>query len=223
MEFLSIILVLTSVVIGGTLKRKLSYYGRTPLESGLTGAEVAQRMLQQRGLSHVRVTCVSGHLTDHYNPLTHTVNLSKEIYCGSNAASAAVAAHECGHAVQHAEGYAFLQLRSAMVPLLTISTSLMPWVILLGIMLVRTTILPLAIAVVLFAFTTLFSLITLPVEFDASKRALYWMSHEGIVNHREYNIAKDALQWAAMTYVVAALGSLAELVKLLRWVDRSRR
>jgi Zn-dependent membrane protease YugP len=169
-------------------------------------------MLNQNGIYDVRVVSVEGMLTDHYNPEEKTVNLSADVYYGRSVAAAAVASHECGHAVQHKVAYAPLKLRSAMVPALSFSSRYMQWILLGGILLLQTTPIPLAIGVGLFALTTLFSFITLPVEFDASRRALAWIQTNNVVNEREYGFAKDALWWAAMTYVVAALGSLATLL-----------
>ena len=171
----------------------------------------------------MQITSTDGHLTDHYNPLTKTVNLSAPVYYQKNAAAAAVAAHECGHAVQHAKGYAFLRLRSTMVPVLSLTSRCMPWVILIGMLVIESTPLPLEIGIGLFSLTTLFAFITLPVEFDASSRALAWMSREGVVISQEYSIAKDALRWAALTYVIAALGSLAELLRLIAILNNRRR
>lgn len=178
----------------------------------MSGAEVAQTMLRENGIYDVRVTSVEGMLTDHYNPEEKTVNLSADVYYGRSVAAAAVASHECGHAVQHQVAYGPLKLRSSMVPVLTVSSRYMQWILLAGVLLLRTTPIPLEIGVALFALTTLFTFVTLPVEFDASRRALAWIQTNGIVNQREYGFAKDALWWAAMTYVVAALGSLATLL-----------
>jgi Zn-dependent membrane protease YugP len=190
------------------------------LGSKLTGADAALKMLHDNGIYDVNITCVDGELTDHYNPINKTVNLSDDVYYGDNAAAVAVAAHECGHAVQHAKGYAFLQLRSAMVPMVSVCSRYMTWIIFLGIIMARTNTLPLKIGIVLFAATTLFSLVTLPVEVDASNRALQWMENSGVVDRNEHGKAKEVLTWAAMTYVVAALGSLAELLRLIGIVNR---
>lgn len=178
----------------------------------MSGREAAEQMLADNGITDVRVISVAGKLTDHYNPADKTVNLSEYVYDARSAAAVAVAAHECGHAVQHAKAYSFLKFRSAMVPALSIASRYMQWILLIGILMLQTTPIPLAIGVALFALTTVFSFVTLPVEFDASKRALAWISSNGIVTQREYGMAKDALKWAAMTYVVAALGSLATLL-----------
>ncbi|MEM7383219.1 MAG: zinc metallopeptidase [Bacteroidota bacterium] len=220
---ISIVVLLISLAVSFVLSRKMARYAQTGLRSGLTGAEVAAWMLRKHGIEDVQVTCTDGHLTDHYNPLNKTVNLSNAVYHQKSAAAAAVAAHECGHAVQHAQGYAFLRLRSAMVPALSVTSRYMPWVILLGFLVVEITSLPLKVGIGLFSLTTLFALVTLPVEFDASSRALAWMSREGVVTSKEYSIAEDALRWAALTYVVAALGSLAELLRLITMLNNRRR
>ena len=209
---IGIIVMIVSWIVSWRLKSKFNEHSQIGLANGLSGAEIAQKMLQENGIYDVRVLSVEGMLTDHYNPQDKTVNLSADVYYGRSVAAAAVAAHECGHAVQHATAYGPLQFRSAMVPFLTISSQWMQWVILGGILLINTTTIPLAIGVALFAVTTLFSFITLPVEFDASRRALAWVQNRGVVTQREYGYAKDALWWAAMTYVVAAVGSLATLL-----------
>ena len=201
-----------SAFVSWRLRSKFNEYSQIGLSNGMSGAEIAQQMLNQNGIHDVRVLSVEGMLTDHYNPQEKTVNLSADVYYGRSVAAAAVAAHECGHAVQHEKAYAPLKLRSALVPMLTVSSRYMQWVLLGGILLLQTTPVPLAIGVALFALTTLFSFVTLPVEFDASKRALAWIQTNGIVTEREYGYAKDSLWWAAMTYVVAALGSLATLL-----------
>ncbi|GAB3808678.1 zinc metallopeptidase [Spirosoma humi] len=201
-----------SAFVSWRLRSKFNEYAQIGLSNGLSGAEIAQKMLNENGIYDVRVVSVEGMLTDHYNPEDKTVNLSADVYYGRSVASAAVAAHECGHAVQHKVAYAPLKLRSAMVPILSVSSRYLQWVLLAGVILLQTTPLPLAIGVGLFALTTIFSFVTLPVEFDASRRALAWIQDRGVVNQREYGFAKDALWWAAMTYVVAALGSLATLL-----------
>ncbi|WP_235861305.1 zinc metallopeptidase [Pontibacter flavimaris] len=207
-----IAMMLASWLVSWRLKSKFQKYSQTPLSSGLSGREVAEMMLRDNGITDVRVISVAGKLTDHYNPADKTVNLSEYVYEARSAAAAAVAAHECGHAVQHATAYNFLKFRSAMVPALSIASRYMQWILLIGIFMLQTTPIPLAIGVGLFALTTLFSFITLPVEFDASRRALAWIDQRGIVTTQEHGMAKDALKWAAMTYVVAALGSLATLL-----------
>lgn len=201
-----------SAFVSWRLRSKFNEYSQVGLSNGLSGAEVAQKMLNTNGIHDVRVVSVEGMLTDHYNPEEKTVNLSADVYYGRSVAAAAVASHECGHAVQHQLAYAPLKLRSAMVPVLSVSSRYLQWVLLGGILLLQSTPIPLAIGVGLFALTTLFAFITLPVEFDASRRALAWIQTQGVVNEREYGFAKDALWWAAMTYVVAALGSLATLL-----------
>lgn len=201
-----------SAFVSWRLRSKFNEYSQIGLSNGLSGAEVAQKMLNENGIYDVRVLSVEGMLTDHYNPEEKTVNLSADVYYGRSVSAAAVASHECGHAVQHKVAYAPLKLRSAMVPVLTVSSRYLQWVLLAGVLLLQSTPLPLAIGVGLFALTTLFAFVTLPVEFDASRRALAWIQDRGVVNEREYVFAKDALWWAAMTYVVAALGSLATLL-----------
>lgn len=211
---IGIVFLVISMAVSWTLKRKFKKYSETPIRSGLSGKEIAEQMLIDNGIYDVRVVSVPGHLSDHYNPANKTVNLSPEVYSGRNAAAAAVAAHECGHAVQHATAYAFLKMRSALVPVVSVASSFMQWVIFAGVMLLAYTRDPtvLVIGITLFGLTTLFSFITLPVEFDASKRALAWIDSRGIVTSKEHEMSKDALKWAAMTYVVAALGSLATLL-----------
>lgn len=210
--FLFIIIMVVSLGVQWMLKSRFSKYSQTPLQSNVSGQEVAEMMLRDNGIYDVKVLSVEGQLSDHYDPAKKVVNLSREVYYGRNAAAVAVAAHECGHAVQHAKAYAWLNFRSAMVPLLTVTSQYMTWIILAGILMLQFSILPLAIGVGMFALTTLFSFITLPVEFDASNRGLAYISNRGIVTSSEYAMSKDALWWAAMTYVVAALGSLATLL-----------
>lgn len=194
------------------LKSKFEKYSQIGLANGMSGKEIAEKMLRQNGIMDVRVQSVEGRLTDHYNPQDKTVNLSTDVYHGRSVAAAAVASHECGHAVQHDTAYAWLTLRSKMVPVLSISSKYMQWVILAGILLINTSVIPLTIGVGLFALTTLFSFITLPVEYDASNRALAWIDQNGIVTPEEHGMAADALKWAARTYLVAAIGSLATLL-----------
>jgi len=222
MQLISIAIFLFSLLIQQLLRRKLAHFASIPLKSGLTGAQIATKMLHDYGINEVKLISTNGKLTDHYNPLSKTVNLSEEIYHGSNAGAAAVAAHECGHAVQHAKGYAFLQMRSAMVPFLSFTSRYMMWIIMIGILMMKTTLLPLEIGIGLFALMTIFSFITLPVEFDASRRALAWIDRQGVVSSQEHAQAKEALWWAAMTYVLAALGSLAELLHLISILNRRR-
>ena len=194
------------------LKSKFEEYSQVGLSNGMSGKEIAETMLRENGIYDVRVVSVEGRLTDHYNPQDKTVNLSPDVFHGRSVAAAAVASHECGHAVQHATAYKWLQFRSQMVPFLSVSSRYMQWVLLGGVLLLQTSAIPLAIGVALFAVTTLFSFITLPVEYDASNRALAWIKSNRIVNEREYIMSADALKWAARTYLVAAIGSLATLL-----------
>ncbi len=212
-----------SAFVSWRLKSKFNEYSQIALSNGLSGAEVAQHMLNENGIYDVRVLSTEGMLTDHYNPQDKTVNLSSDVYYGRSVAAAAVAAHECGHAVQHQKAYAPLKLRSALVPALSVASQYMQWIILAGIFLLNTTPIPLAIGVALFAATTLFSFITLPVEYDASNRALAWIQRTGTVTPREHEMAADALKWAARTYVVAAIGSLATLLYYVSLLMGGRR
>ena len=201
-----------SYLVQANLKNKFERYSQMPLSNGMTGREVAEKMLRDNGIYDVRVISTPGMLTDHYNPANKTVNLSEDVYGTCSVAAAAVAAHECGHAVQHARAYAPLQMRSALVPVVQFSSSIVQWVLLGGILLLNSFPQLLLIGICLFAMTTLFSFITLPVEIDASRRALVWLNNAGVTNAFNHNQAKDALKSAAYTYVVAALGSLATLV-----------
>lgn len=219
-NLLGILFFFLSIIVQIVLKSKMSHFSNISLRSGLTGADVAKKMLNDNGIFDVKVVSVDVFLSDHYNPLNKTVNLSKDVFYGSNVAAAAVAAHECGHAVQHAKGYAFLKLRSAMVPLVAFSSKWLSWLIFGGIFFMRTSLLPLKLGILLYAITTLFSFITLPVEVNASNRALAWMKEKNITFGGENKQAQEALFWAAMTYVVAALGSLAELLRLISFVNR---
>jgi Zn-dependent membrane protease YugP len=212
MLFLMILVLVLGFVVSGILRSKFTRYSKVGLMSGLTGKEVAEKMLRENGIYDVKVVSVSGFLSDHYNPLTKTVNLSPEVFQGSSIASAAVAAHECGHAVQHAKAYAWLMLRSRLVPVVQFSSSIIQWILLAGIFLINAFPQVLLAGIVLFALTTLFSLITLPVEFDASRRALSWLNHSNVATAAEHPKAKDALKWAAMTYIVAAVSSVVTLV-----------
>ncbi len=207
-----IVFALLSWLAQKTLQSKFSKYSQVGLPTGLTGKEVAERMLRENGINDVKVQHVDGKLTDHYNPETKIVNLSEDVYFGNNIAAAAVAAHECGHAVQHAKAYAFLTLRSKLVPAVSFASKWMQWVLLAGILLLSAFPQLMLFGIVLFAMTTLFSFITLPVEINASQRAVAWLSNAGITNNTTYPMATDALKWAAYTYVIAALGSLATLV-----------
>lgn len=208
---------LVSWLVSNRLQSKFDYYSRVHLRNGMSGAEIAQKMLQDHGIYDIKVISTPGRLTDHYNPVDKTVNLSEAVYNQRNAAAAAVAAHECGHAVQHAQAYAWLTLRSQLVPAVNISSNLSPWLIFGGILLgagAKTGFgYYLALfGVILFAITTVFAFITLPVEYDASNRALAWLKNKNMVSQQEYAGAEDSLKWAARTYVVAALGSLAQLI-----------
>ena len=203
---------LISWMISNNLKSKFERYSKTPIPRGMTGRDVALKMLHDNGIYDVEVTSTNGHLTDHYNPATKTVNLSENVYASNSVAAAAVAAHECGHAVQHATAYAPLTLRTKLVPIVSFASNWMQWVLLAGILMVRTFPQLLLAGIILFACTTLFSFITLPVEINASTRALAWLNTAGITNYDTHEQAKDALKTAAYTYVVAALGSLATLV-----------
>lgn len=202
-----------SFLVSQRLKSKFTQYSKTPLSNGMSGQEVALQMLADNGIRDVKVVSVAGQLTDHYNPANKTVNLSEVVYHSRNAAAAAVAAHECGHAVQHATAYSWLQMRSKLVPVVNVSSRMMQWVILGGVLLANSLGNGLLFAgIIMFAITTLFAFITLPVEYDASNRALAWMKQRGIVTTAEYAMSEDALKWAARTYVVAAIGSLATLL-----------
>ncbi len=213
---------LASWLVSSRLQSKFAHYSQVQLRNGMSGKEIAEKMLHDNGIYDVKVTHVPGQLTDHYNPLDKTVNLSEAVYNQRNAAAAAVAAHECGHAVQHAQAYAWLNLRSKLVPAVNISSNLSNILIIVGFLLGAAAKMGfgywIAVAgVALFAITTLFTLITLPVEYDASNRALAWLKSKNMVTREEYAGAEDSLKWAARTYVVAALGSLAQL---LYWVFR---
>ena len=210
--FIVILAMLVSWFIQWRLRSKFAKYSEVGLQANLSGKQIAELMLADHGITDVRVISTEGRLTDHYNPADKTVNLSEAVYAERSASAAAVAAHECGHAVQHATAYAALQFRSAMVPALSGVSRFMPWILLAGVLMIKTSLIPLGVGIVLFSLTTIFSFVTLPVEFDASKRALAWIEKRGIVTSEEHTMAKDALWWAAMTYVVAALSSLATLL-----------
>ena len=214
---------LVSYLVQSQLNAKFEKYAKVPNESGMTGREVAEKMLRDNGIYDVKVTSTPGMLTDHYNPASGTVNLSEGVYNSRSVAAAAVAAHECGHAVQHAVAYGPLQLRSALVPVVQFASSWVQWVLLAGILLVESFPSLLLIGIVLFAMTTLFSFVTLPVEIDASRRATAWLSNAGLTTVRTHSMAVDALRSAAYTYVVAALSSLATLVYyIMIFMGRSR-
>ena len=201
-----------SWVVQANLQSKFKKYSQVPLNGGMTGREVAEKMLRDNGIYNVSVTCTPGYLTDHYNPTNGTVNLSESVYHSNSVAAAAVAAHECGHAVQHAVAYGPLQLRSALVPVVSFASNTVQWVLLAGILLVEVFPALLLIGIGLFALTTLFSFVTLPVEIDASRRATQWLSSAGITSPYNHQMAVSALSSAAYTYVVAAIGSLATLL-----------
>jgi Zn-dependent membrane protease YugP len=211
-----------SFLVSSTLKNKFSKYSKLALAKGLSGKEVAEKMLRQNGIYDVQVISVSGYLSDHYDPFKKTVNLSPDVYDGRSIASAAVAAHECGHAVQHATAYSWLMLRSRLVPFVQLSSNIVQWVLLAGIIMVNAFPGLLLAGIVLFALTTIFALVTLPVEFDASNRALTWLESSNVTLQQEHDKAKDALHWAALTYVVAALASVATLLQYILIYSNSR-
>jgi uncharacterized protein len=220
---IGIAMALTGSLVSNRLKSKFEKYSKLSLKSGLSGKEVAEQMLKDFGIHDVKVMSVNGSLTDHYNPANKTVNLSAVVYNQRNAAAAAVAAHECGHAVQHAKGYAWLQMRSKLVPVVSITSRFLQWILIAGILMIQVFPQLLLIGIGLFALTTLFAFITLPVEFDASRRALAWVKEKHIVTSEEYAASKDSLKWAALTYVVSAIGSLATLLYYLSiYLNRRR-
>ncbi|MBC8344177.1 MAG: zinc metallopeptidase [Bacteroidetes bacterium] len=209
---LMIIVLIPSWIVSSRFKSKIKKYTNMPLMQGMSGKEVAEKMLSDHGIYDVGIKVANGILSDHYNPQTKSIGLSQQIFNGRSVASAAIAAHECGHAVQHAKAYSFLKFRSALVPVVSFSSRIITWVILAGILLINIFPQLLLAGIVLFALTTLFSFVTLPVEFDASKRAVKWLEIANITADNEQIAVKDGLKWAAMTYVVAAIGSLATLV-----------
>ncbi len=215
---ISVLFMLLGMIVQSRLKSKFAAYAKVATSSGMSGKEIAEKMLQDNGIYDVKVISVNGFLSDHYNPANKTVNLSPDVFSGRNVSAAAVAAHECGHAVQHATAYSMLKLRSALVPIVSVSSNLAQWVILIGLGLFtvgggNSTVL--LIGIILFATSTLFSVITLPVEFDAANRALKWLDTTHLMPPAEHEKAKDALKWAALTYVVAALASIAMLIQYL--------
>ena len=215
---ITIAVMVASMLIQGTLQRRFEKYSEVPL--GITGAEVASRMLAAHGIRDVSIVCIDGKLSDHYDPTTRTVNLSKDVYYGRSVAAAAVAAHECGHVVQHATGYAWIKMRSALVPVVSFSNNIVSWVLLGGVLLINVFPQLLWFGIALFALTTLFSFITLPVEINASVRAVKWLENAGIVTYENKPMAADALKWAAYTYVIAAIGSLATLLYYISLANR---
>ena len=211
----SLLFIGISFLVSSRLKGKFNKYSQIPLRNGMSGREVAMQMLRDNGIYDVQVVSVPGFLTDHYNPENKTVNLSPENYSGQSIAAAAVAAHECGHAVQHATAYQWLTMRSTLVPVVQFSSNIVQWVLLAGIILVQAFPMLLLAGIVLFGLTTIFSVITLPVEFDATNRALAWLNTSNIARGEQLEGAKDALKWAAMTYVVAAIASLVTLIQYI--------
>ena len=209
---IGIVFAVVGMIISARLKSKFRHYSKVQLRNGMTGREIAERMLSDHGIYDVKVISVEGQLTDHYDPVKKTVNLSEGVYHERSAAAAAVAAHECGHAVQHARAYSWIMFRSRLVPVVSITSRLVQWIILGGILLIQSFPQLLLFGIILFATTTLFSFVTLPVEYDASRRALQWLQERRMVTEVEYQGAEDSLKWAARTYVVAALGSLATLL-----------
>jgi uncharacterized protein len=206
------VIMLFSWLVSSRLKSKFEHYSKLTLQNGMSGREIAEKMLADNGIFDVRVISTPGQLTDHYNPVDKTVNLSEAVYNQRNAAAAAVATHECGHAVQHAVGYEWLQMRSKLVPIVSVTSGFVQWILLAGILMINTFPSLLLVGIVIFAATTLFSIVTLPVEYDASNRALAWLKNKNMLNRAEYDGAEDSLKWAARTYVVAALGSIATLL-----------
>lgn len=207
---LFIVIAIASWIVSASLERKFEKYSKESLP--ITGRDVALKMLRENGIDDVKVTCIQGQLTDHYNPATKTVNLSEAVYNGANIAAAAVAAHECGHAVQHAHAYAPLKMRSALVPVVSFSSKWMTWILLIGMLTIETFPALMLAGIALFATTTLFAFVTLPVEIDASRRAVSWLEESGLTRRETIGMASDALRSAAYTYVVAALSSLATLI-----------
>lgn len=212
----SLIFLGISLLISLVLKSKFTRYGKVPLSNGLTGREIAEKMLRENGIYDVKVVSSDGFLSDHYNPANKTVNLSPDVFNGNSVAAAAVSAHECGHAVQHASAYAPLALRSKLVPVVQFSSMIVNWILLIGVIMAYSgNPVVLLVGIILMAVTVLFTLITLPVEFDASKRALAWLERTNVTNRTEYPMARDALKWAATTYVVAALAAVVTLIQYI--------
>ncbi len=214
---------LVGMLVSGRLKSKFQKYSQVGLRSGMSGKEVAEAMLEHYGIRDVKITMGQGFLSDHYNPMTKVVNLSPDVYQGRSVAAAAVAAHECGHAVQHDTAYSWLKMRSALVPVVNVAATAQQWLLIGAFLLLNSFPQLMLITIIAFAATTLFSFITLPVEFDASRRALVWLNESGVTRGAEHDGAKDALWWAAMTYVSAALSSLVMVLYLvLRYMAASR-
>lgn len=206
------LIMLFSWMVSSKLKSKFELYSKLHLQNNMSGAEIAEKMLADNGITDVRVISTPGQLTDHYNPADKTVNLSEAVYNNRSVAAAAVAAHECGHAVQHSIGYQWLTMRSKLVPIVSVASNYMQWILLAGILMIRIVPQLLLVGIIIFATTTLFSIITLPVEYDASNRALAWLENKKMLTQQEQVGAKDALKWAARTYLVAAIGSIATLL-----------
>lgn len=209
------VFMILSLIVQQTMSSKFKKYSKERLYAGLTGREVAEKMLRENGITDVKVTSINGYLTDHYNPTNKTLNLSPDVYSGCSVASAAVAAHECGHAVQHAEAYAWLNLRSSLVPVVQFGSQWSQWVLLAGVILISISSFGkwvLLVGIALFALTTIFAFVTLPVEFNASSRALAWLESTSLATGEQYDHAKDALKWAARTYEISAISSLATLL-----------
>ena len=217
------LIAIASFAVQQMLKSKFNKYSKVPLSSGMTGRDVAEKMLHDNGIYDVKVLSTSGMLSDHYNPANKTINLSEGVYASNSVAAAAVAAHECGHAVQHAHEYGPLKMRSALVPVVSFSSSIVMWVILAGIFTINIFPALIWIGIALFAMTTVFSFVTLPVEVNASSRALAWLNTAGVTNVNNHDMAKDALKWAAYTYVIAAIGSLATLIYYIMIAMSGRR
>ena len=221
--FISIGIMLLSSLVSNRLKSKFEFYSKLQLQNGLSGKEIAEKMLADNGISNVKVISVAGQLTDHYDPTNRTVNLSEGVYNERNAAAAAVAAHECGHAVQHAKAYQWLTWRSQLVPIVSIASNYVQWILLAGIFTIRIFPQLLLVGILVFAATTLFTIITLPVEYDASNRALAWLKNKNMLTTAEYAGAEDSLKWAARTYVVAAIGSIGTLLYYVSIFMNNRR
>lgn len=217
---LMILVMVASYIIQNTLQSRFNKYSQIPNDGMMTGAEVARKMLNDHGIYDVKITCIPGQLTDHYNPQTKTVNLSESVYGQRSIAAAAVAAHECGHVVQHAVGYAPLRMRTALVPIVNFASNTVQWVLLAGVLLINITPSLLWLGIAMFAVSTLFSFVTLPVEINASQRAIAWLKTNNVASRETAPMAIDALKWAAYTYVVAALGSLATLLYYISLANR---
>jgi Zn-dependent membrane protease YugP len=220
--FLIIAIAIVGMIVQGRLQSVFRKYSRVMFEGGLTGKDVAEKMLRENGITDVQVVSTRGHLTDHYNPATRTVNLSEAVYASNSIAAAAVAAHECGHAVQHAYGYAPLRLRSALVPIIQFSSSISTWVVIIGIVLMETSPMVFWVGIAMIAASALFSIITLPVEYNASERALEWLQSSRILHGEQYDGARISLRWAARTYLVAALSAIATVLYYVALVGNRR-